>query len=142
MQLEILAGTFLLVSYAIISDRQRRAQAVRMAVGAIVPWLGTLVYFVGLVPWNHDSLPFAAAITGAAFYIAIFKLGLFEMIPAAWEIAIDSLEDGFLVVDRQCRHIDANEASRRFLGGVEIRIGDELPLVVPGVDELKKLVLS
>ena len=140
MQLEILAGTLFLVRYSIVTEYQRRAQSVLMAVGAIVPWLGTLVYFAGLVPWNLDSSPFAAAISAGAFYLALFKLGLFEMIPAAREIAMDSLEDGFLVVDRQGRLIDANEASRRFLGGVELRIGDELPVVVPGVDELKKLV--
>ncbi len=141
MQLEILVGSFFLVRYAIVAERQQRAQAVLIALGAIVPWLGTLMYFAGLIPWNLDSSPFTAAISGVSFYLALFKLGLFEMIPAAREIAIDSLEDGFLVLDRQGRLIDANESSRRFLGGVELRIGDELPLVVPGVDELKKLVV-
>ena len=136
MQAEILVGMALLVGYAVKSDRYKKGQALMLAAASLFPWIGSVMYLLGLVPWDLDSNPFSAAFSGAAFALAIFKMGVFEIVPAARELALDSLSDGFLVLDKHGRYLDGNESSRRFFGQATLMKGDILPEELPGSAEL------
>jgi hypothetical protein len=58
--------------------------------------LYTLAFIFHLASARIDGTPFALALTGLVCSVALFKFGVIEIVPAARELAIDSLDDGFL----------------------------------------------
>ncbi len=111
-----ITSAVLLFANALRSDPLRRRQALTMTLGGAIPIAAALAFFLGLMPWNIDPGPLSLVSAGAVFSIALFRFGLFRVVPAARELAIDSLRDGFLVVDASGRIKDANKAALVLLG--------------------------
>jgi diguanylate cyclase (GGDEF)-like protein len=135
-QVCVVVGDVALVLYAIRSPRPLRKQAIVAVIGSIGPWIGNLSYIAGKAPWGVDPLPFSLALSGCFCALALFGLGLFELVPSARDRAIESLRDGFLVVDGRGRILDANEAAGRLLGEWATREGGSLDASEPGGPEL------
>ncbi|HRZ65945.1 MAG TPA: histidine kinase N-terminal 7TM domain-containing protein [Spirochaetia bacterium] len=115
-QLYLAAGNIILVRHALRSPRASRRQALMACAGSLLPWGGNIAYLLGLVPWGLDPGPLAMTATSLCFALAVFRLGLFELVPAARDRAIESLREGFLVTDGRGRVIDANLAAAALLG--------------------------
>lgn len=126
----IQAGTWfasiLLIFHALTAGAKYRNQVVLITIGSAFPLLSNILYMQG---WfgNIDPSPFSLTLTGLVLAIALFKFGLFELVPAARERALDSIRDAFLVVDRHGRLQDLNSAGWRLPGAAELKIGDPLP---------------
>ncbi len=127
---------------ALRSGNKRRRQAVACAIASMIPVVEGFFYFSGLIPGNIDAAPFAMSISVCIFALALFKLGLFEIVPAAREMAIDSVREGFLVVDRLGQLHDLNKAARLLPGAAELKIGQRLPPENPLVLNLAPLLES
>jgi PAS domain S-box-containing protein len=84
-----------------------RAQTVAVLVGVLVPSVGNVVYFLGLAP--IDLTPFAFAVTGATFTVALFRYRLLELVPIARSTVFHNVEAGVLVVDTDDTVVDAND---------------------------------
>ncbi len=125
---------------AVRSEKKRRRQAVAVAIGSLIPVVEGFLYFNNLIPGNIDAAPFALALSVCVFAVALFKLGLFEIVPAAREMAIDSVREGFLVVDRLGQLHDLNKAARLLPGAEELKIGQRLPPDNPLVLNLSPLL--
>ena len=138
-ELLLAAGVVNLFLFMGKAPQRRRRQAWVAAVGSVLPWMVLLAYLAGLTPWNLDLTPFGTIATGAAFGFALFRLGILELVPAARELAIDSLEDGFLVLDRKGLVVDANQAARRLLPGLGLREGEALAEGSAGFPRLEEL---
>jgi diguanylate cyclase (GGDEF)-like protein len=136
----VVVGDVALILYAVRSPRSLRKQAVVAVVGSLGPWLGNLCYITGRSPWGIDPLPFSLALSGCFCAIALFGLGLFELVPAARDRAIESLRDGFIVVDDRGRILDANESAGRLLGEWASREGGSLVESEVGGPELLGLL--
>jgi diguanylate cyclase (GGDEF)-like protein len=139
LQICSLAGNFVLIRYALRAPQFLRRQALMAAIGSMGPWLGNAIYLMGWVPWGMDPSAFFLSIAGIFFSLAIFRLGFLELVPAARDRAIESLRDGFLVVDSGGHIIDANEASGRLLGDWA-RTGGILRANEPGGRELARIL--
>ena len=137
----ILYGVVVLVRHALRSGRVHRKQSYMVVAASFVPWVAYAAYLLGLVPWGLDSGPFSGAAAGIFFGLALFRLGLFEVVPAARGQAIDSLRDGFLVTDPHGVLLDANAAATRLLGWKGLEIGEVLPTAEPGADLLLSLAV-
>jgi diguanylate cyclase (GGDEF)-like protein len=111
-----IASAILLCANAYRSDALRRRQALTMALGGAIPIVTALAFFLGCIPWNLDPGPLSLSCAGVVFSIALFRYGLLKIVPEARELAIDSLRDGFLVVDASGRIKDANKAAIVLLG--------------------------
>lgn len=133
-----LASVLLIVHLFRVGAKYRK-QAVMIAVGSLIPLLANAVYQLGLTK-NIDSAPFSFFLTGLIISIALFKFGLFELVPAARELAIDSIKDGFLVFDRQGRLQDLNSAAWLLPGARELKVGDRLPQANSLAKELHPLL--
>ena len=138
-ELLLAAGVVNLFLFMGKAPERRRRQAWVAAVGSVLPWMVLLAYLAGLTPWNLDLTPFGTIATGAAFGFALFRLGILELVPAARELAIDSLEDGFLVLDRKGLVVDTNQAARRLLPGLGLREGEALAEGSAGFPRLEEL---
>jgi diguanylate cyclase (GGDEF)-like protein len=123
IQVCIFIGTAILVVHAAKSPPFIRRQAIVAAIGSLGPWLGNALYVMGWTPWGLEPSSFFLALGGIAFYVSIFRLGFFELVPAARDRAIESLRDGFIVVDGNGRVVDANRAASELFGEGAIRIG-------------------
>ncbi|MBN1241628.1 MAG: diguanylate cyclase, partial [Spirochaetales bacterium] len=101
---------------ALRSRGRQRLQSIVIALGGGIPIIASLGRLTGLVPEWFDPSPLSFAATGALTAFGMFKLGLVEIVPAARELAIDALRDGFVVTDTQGAVVDANRAARSLLG--------------------------
>ncbi|MCL4396702.1 MAG: diguanylate cyclase [Chloroflexi bacterium] len=135
-----LAALILLVANAYRSDWKHKRQAIAVAAGGAVPMISGFAYFFGMVPGKLDPGPFALSVSALVFAFALFKLGLFELVPVAREMALDSIRDSILVVDKQGRLQDLNKAAWRLPGATGLGIGNPLPSDNPLTDHLRPLL--
>jgi PAS domain S-box-containing protein len=113
----ILAGTVLLLPTLARSLRLYRRQGVALLVGAAIPWLGNVVYVLGLVPVpGLDPTPFAFLLAGATLVIGLFGLRLLDLVPVARENVVEGMGDGVIVADPRDRVVDVNPAAEDILG--------------------------
>ena len=132
-------GSILLFILAAKSEGRKRLQAFTLAVGSLLPLLNGVAYLCALIPAGIDtgSLALSAAVMIYAF--ALFKLGLFELLPAARALAIDTIHEGLIVLDCAGRLQDLNRAARTFPHFAEAREGELLPLLSPVSECINKL---
>lgn len=94
-----------------------RWQVGLLVVGALFPWLANVLFLLGLSPIpGLDLSPFAFAISGLIFAWDLARLHFLEIVPIAHELAIASMTDGFLVLDKQNRITYLNPAARKAIG--------------------------
>jgi diguanylate cyclase (GGDEF)-like protein len=128
--LTTLSAFFLLLVNALHAPLQQKRQATVIAAGAFLPILSSILYFLNLIPGQPAKIEpssFSMLVTGLFFAFALFKLGLFELVPAARELALDSIQDGFLVLDHRGNLQDMNQAASHLPGALEFGIGNPLP---------------
>ena len=132
--LAIFINMSLLTFQSLRSKRHRKAQSITLAVGTAVPFLGTSLYYLGFIPGNIDPIPLTLTISISLYWFALFKLGLIRLVPAARELAIDSIKEAFLVIDQHQVLQDMNRAAKQLPGSQELIIQD----IVPQDNELIK----
>jgi len=79
------------------------------AVGATLPFLLTLLGVVPVPAWNHSSIGILPFVLGAT--VAIFRLGIFDVVPLARHTLVDELEDVVLVLDPEHLILDYNRSA-------------------------------
>jgi len=113
-------GTGLLVRSFVLSGRLYRWQAAALVGGCLVPWLANALYITDVVRFGVDPTPSGLTVTGILFAGAVFRNHLFDIVPAAREVARDELvrdmTEGAIVLDARARIVDANRAAEIALG--------------------------
>ncbi len=144
-ELIVISAFFLLLANAIRAPFKQKRQAIAIAAGAFLPIISSIFYFLDLLPNQPGKIDvryFSPAVMGLFFAFALFKLGLFELVPAARELALDSIRDGFLVLDRHRNLQDLNRAALRLPGAMDFSIGTPLPEGNPLAEQLKPLLVE
>jgi len=112
----LVLGTLRLIQMVIISPRPYRGQAIALLLAAFIPWLGNALHITRLSPLSGlDLTPFAFTLTGLMAARALYRFGLFDIVPVARSAVVDSMDDGVLVIDEQSRIIDLNPAAAAIL---------------------------
>jgi PAS domain S-box-containing protein len=115
--LNILAGTILLLRFALRSHQLYRRQVAIMVIGVFFPWLGNLLYLAGLNPWpSIDLTPIMFGLMGVLFSWGLFSYQIFSISPIARETLIERMNEGILVFDPHSRLVDINPAGRKMIG--------------------------
>jgi len=137
----VIIGTGLVLVIEMLVERlsHYREQAVTLAVGSIAPTVAHVAHTFGIGPLQMVNFtPIALAVTGATFGHALYRFQLFGLSPAAGRLgrraAIDDVAVGILVLDREHRVVDANEAASSLLDVHPDSALDSLSSVLPGVD--------
>jgi len=109
------AYTMMAVSLIIIirayvrSSGTERTQAGVLLVGALVPFIASVVTESGIVPLGGlDLAPFAFLPAGALWLIAIARGTLFEVLPLARSVLVEQMLDGVVVFDEEDHAVDVN----------------------------------
>ena len=127
----VLLGTATLVRGLRRFPPPYRRQTALIIVGAIVPWLGNLLYLSrALQVPGLDLTPIAFTVSGACFTWGIYRYRLFGLVPVARDMVIDSMDDGVMVLDAQRRLVDLNAAAERYTGCSAASLGRPIDEVV------------
>ena len=128
----VLVGTMLLARGVRRFPPPYRRQTALIIAGAIVPWIGNLLYLtrVTSVVTAVDLTPIAFTVSGACFTFGIYRYRLFGLVPVARDMVIDSMEDGVLVLDAQRRIFDLNAAAEKYTGLTTSSLGRPVEEVV------------
>jgi PAS domain S-box-containing protein len=124
----LLVGTLLILDYALDAASVYRYQTTAIVVAVLVPLVSNALLVFGVV--DADLAPVAFAVSGVAFWWAIFRAEFLDLAPIGRQAVVDDLYDGVFTVDRDHRLVDVNPAGRRLFG-----FGDE-PVVGQHVDDL------
>ncbi len=104
-----------------------RRQLGALVVGLIFPWVGSCLYIFDLGALaGIDLVAVSFSLTAAALAWGVLRQHMFDLLPIARDILIESMEDGVLVLDSQDRIIDVNLAARHMLSIHSPIIGEPL----------------
>lgn len=113
----LLLGTLLLLQMLIRTPALYRWQAGVLLLGAMVPWVGNMLWVSGLSPFAHlDPTPFAFTVSGLVVAWGLFRHRLLDIVPVARDAVIEGMQDGVMVLDAQDRIVDLNPAAQRIIG--------------------------
>jgi len=110
----LLAGTYVLVRAMRRSPAAFKGQFSMLIAASVVPWAFNAIYlFQPQLLGGFDATPLSFAFSGMLFTWALYRTYLFDLIPVAHDMLVDSLSDGVVVVDPAGRVLDMNTAARK-----------------------------
>ncbi len=134
------AGSAIIVGRARRAPSVLRRQFVAVLAAALVPWAANAVFLARWVP--IDLTPLAFAVSSVLFAWALFRSALFDLIPVARDVVIDSLSDAMVVIDGSRRVLDMNAAAAALarrkgtIGSDDKWVGCAIASVFPMLREL------
>lgn len=133
----LLQGTILFLRTLYRRPLPLRRQSIAAVTGAIIPWVGNIIYLSGTIPIpGLDITPLAFAASGLLCAWGIFRYRLFDLVPIAHEMVLEHMHDVVLVLDQRQRVMEANPAAVQLLGQtMDDLIGKTLHDLIPGQPE-------
>ncbi len=128
----VLAGTLVLARAIRRSPAAFQGQLLTLMAASIVPWASNAIYLFAPA-WlaGFDPTPVSFAFSGVLFTWALYRTYLFDLIPVAHDILVDSLSDAVIVVDPAGRVLDMNAAARNLGQSGSTWIGKQATEVFP-----------
>lgn len=115
--LMMLLGSLLLLRTLHFYPPHYRGQSLILMLGAIVPWVGNLLYLSGNIPLRGlDPTPLCFAITGMVFAFDLLYLRMLYVVPIARGNAFNAMGDGIVVIDPNKTILDINPAAANLFG--------------------------
>ena len=115
--LMLVASLVILVNSIIQYRYTFRYQMVAVAIAALLPWMGNIMYLLGLNPLpGLDLTRIAFSGSGIILVYAMSKLRFLDLLPKARALLIETMSDGLIVTDGSARIVDINPSARSMLG--------------------------
>ena len=133
----VLGGAVLLINALRRSPPPFRGQWLALIVGALVPLAANLLYLAGLTVPGLDLTPLAFTVSGLLFTRALYRNQLFDLIPVARDVVVETLSDAVIVLDSSRRILDMNAAARRMAGDPHSWVGQPVTSEVPILRQLR-----
>jgi len=132
-----LLSVILLTQMFIHSPRPRRWQAGILLISALVPAVGDVLSTYDLISFPLDLTPFAFTIAGLMIVWDISRFRLFDIVPVARDMVVESMGGGVIVLDMQDRIMDVNPAAENIIGlpASEI-VGQPIARLLPDKSDL------
>ena len=106
-------------------------------VGSLLGLASNLAYFSGIIPYGIDPTPFALTIGLMFFAVVLRKHKLMDVVPAAFDMAIENMDDAAIVLDNDWGFIYCNEKAKHlfpalgsFSGSEEIMRAEGWPVEI------------
>jgi signal transduction histidine kinase len=132
-----LGGTLLIAQAVRRSPPLFRGQLLAIIVAASLPWAGNLTYILHVFTPGFDLTPLAFTASGALFAWALYSNHLFDLVPVARDMVVDSLGDAVIVVDPSRRILDMNATAQQLVHAPRHWIGHSLDAAFPLLAETK-----
>ncbi len=111
-----ITATILVFKYIILNRSTFKTHGWIIFIGGLGPWIASIIYVFDLSPVPGLNLtPASIIFSGTLFIIAIFYMHLFDIVPIAHGLILETIRDGILVIDSNDRIQDINIAAVRFL---------------------------
>jgi PAS domain S-box-containing protein len=113
----LMLGIFLLFRQFVRLTAPYGTQAGIALTAACVPILGNILHLADIGPFEFlDPTPFSLAITGLILFWGTIQHEFLNIIPIARENVIESMNDGYIVVDNSNSIVDINKAALELAG--------------------------
>ena len=112
----LLSGMFFLLQRLMRPPRLYREQSIALLICVTVPFVFSVLYVFHLTPYRIDLTPPAFVISGLAVAWGLLRVRLFDIVPMARDVAMESMSDGVIVLDAQKRAVDINLAAQHIIG--------------------------
>ena len=143
INLAFLAGMIILIAGYGRGSLTYRRQTRLMILASLFPWIGFLIYLMGMSPHNIDLTPFGMALSVPVFALALFRYRLLDIVPIAREAVFSGMSDGVIVMDGSCRLIDFNGAAGKLFPQLDGRlIGEPVVAVMKDHPQILDLIRS
>ena len=109
-------GTYLLFRALRHFPLPYRRQTALIMTGALLPWVGNVLYVSGLLPPGIDPTPVAFAASGTSMLWGFYRHRLLGLVPIARDLVVDTLNDGVIVLDQQRHIVDFNPGAQLLTG--------------------------
>jgi PAS domain S-box-containing protein len=124
-------GTLLLVNSIRHFPLPYRRQTALFLAGALLPWLGNVLYVSGSLPPGLDLTPVGFAASGSAMLWGFYRHRLFGLVPIARDLVVERVDDAIIVLDPQQNLVDFNPAAERVAGCAADLVGRPIADAVP-----------
>jgi PAS domain S-box-containing protein len=113
----IVIGVFFFFTQFVLLATPYKTQAAVALTAACIPLLGNILYLKHIGPFKSvDPTPFLFTITGLIFFWGIMQHKFLNIIPIARENVIESMSDGYIVVDLKNSIVDINKSALELAG--------------------------
>ena len=109
-------GIVLLLVHTAHSPYLYKRRTAILMLGALVPWIGNLVFVLRRDESIFDPTPFLFTCTALIAALAVFRFDLFEPAPTLRDARIDFIGDPVIILDLRRRIADLNAAAQVVLG--------------------------
>ena len=92
-----------------------KKQSLTLIIGITCPLVGNILNVFKISPWKIDLTSVVMSLTCILLSYSIIRQGLYRIIPIAREQIVESMDNGFILVDMQGRFLDANVAAIKLL---------------------------
>ena len=96
-------------------DSVFRKQAAIMIAASIIPVACNGISVLRIFPVSFDLTSLSFTVTCIMLAYVIFKHGLYRIAPVARERIVETMNDGYILVDMQGLFIDANDAAKKIV---------------------------
>ncbi|RPJ77927.1 MAG: PAS domain S-box protein [Alphaproteobacteria bacterium] len=112
----IILGIFFFTQF-VLQTTFYRNQTVVALTAACIPLIGNMLHIAHIDPFKFfDPTPFLFTVTGLIFFWGIIEHEFLNIIPIARESVIESMNDGYIVVDFTNSIVDINESALKLAG--------------------------
>jgi diguanylate cyclase (GGDEF)-like protein len=108
-----LIGISLLTKASFHPSITYRHQARLALLGAVFPLLGGIAYIFDLVPPGINLPPMCFMLTGLLYITNVSRFRLFDLVPVARDMLIETMSDSIMVLDQSHRIVDLNPAAKQ-----------------------------
>jgi signal transduction histidine kinase len=114
---ELIGGTAVFVRTLRRAPEAFRGQLIAVIGASVIPWIFNVSYLSGIIDTPQvDLTPLAFAASSLLLTWAVFRNQLFDLVPVARDMLVDSLSDIVIVLDPTHRVIDLNAAAKQIAG--------------------------
>jgi len=111
----LLISTLLLLGLYHNVARPHRQRTMILLIYTFVPWLGSLLYILGVRLYYLDPTPFSFMLAGLVIGWGLLRYRLLDIAPIAYASVIAGLHDGVILLDTRNWVVDLNPAASRLL---------------------------
>ena len=113
----MLLATILLVRSMVNAPGRYKGQVLSLLAGIAAPWIGNIMYVFSIRPFSDfDMTPVVFTISGLAFSWGVFRHRLLDIVPIAYDLMLNNMQDAVFVFDGSQRVLDLNPAAVRLAG--------------------------
>ncbi len=112
----LIVATYLIIRLYVRVPGPYRGQAGLLVAAAFAPWIGNMLYLFKLSPWvGLDLTPIAFILSAILVLWDLIRYQFLDLSPVARDLVIESMSDLVIVLDRQWRIVDLNQAAQHIM---------------------------